>query len=133
MPITVHAYTSIEKHEIRDQLERLYDTSPEFGDGKDAVSSNGFSYARGFTGIDFKEAADMALRDGLPMIGASQPISSRLPVIFDPKVTAQFLAIISSMLLYLGCHPISSLAFFAEAIRAEGSPALLGHITAGIG
>lgn len=73
-------------------------TEMVFGDGKDAVSSNGFSYARGFTGIDFKEAADMALRDGLPMIGASQPISSRLPVIFDPKVTAQFLAIISSML-----------------------------------
>lgn len=37
MPITVHAYTSLEKEELRSQLERLYDTSPEFGDGHDAV------------------------------------------------------------------------------------------------
>ena len=38
MPITVHAYTSLENTEVRNQLERLYDTSPEFGDGQDAVS-----------------------------------------------------------------------------------------------
>ena len=37
MPITVHAYTSLEKEELRSQLERLYDTSPEFGDGHDAL------------------------------------------------------------------------------------------------
>ena len=37
MPITVHAKTSLENQEVRDQLEHLYDTSPEFGDGKDAV------------------------------------------------------------------------------------------------
>ena len=37
MPITVHAYTPLEKEELRSQLERLYDTSPEFGDGHDAV------------------------------------------------------------------------------------------------
>ena len=37
MPITVHAKTSLNTAEVRDQLERLYDTSPEFGDGKDAI------------------------------------------------------------------------------------------------
>ena len=37
MPITVHARTSLENAEVRSQLERLYDTSPEFGDGQDAV------------------------------------------------------------------------------------------------
>ncbi|MHA3052366.1 GNAT family N-acetyltransferase [Acinetobacter sp. ANC 4640] len=37
MPITVHAYTSIADEDIRNQLERLYDTSPEFSDGQDAV------------------------------------------------------------------------------------------------
>jgi PmbA protein len=73
-------------------------TEMVFGDGKDAVSSNGFSYARGFNEIDFEEAAQMCLRDGLPMIGATQPISAKLPVIFDPRVSAQFLGIISSML-----------------------------------
>ena len=37
MPITIHAKTSIQDPEVRDQLERLYDTSPEFGDGHDAI------------------------------------------------------------------------------------------------
>ena len=37
MPITVHAYTSLENNEVRSQLERLYDTSPEFSDGADAM------------------------------------------------------------------------------------------------
>lgn len=37
MPITVHAHSSLENTEIREQLEKLYDTSPEFGDGKDAI------------------------------------------------------------------------------------------------
>ncbi|MEG2360062.1 acetyl-CoA sensor PanZ family protein [Acinetobacter sp.] len=37
MPITVHAYTSLANDEVRGQLERLYDTSPEFSDGADAI------------------------------------------------------------------------------------------------
>ena len=37
MPITVHPYTTLENDEIRSQLERLYDTSPEFADGQDAI------------------------------------------------------------------------------------------------
>ncbi len=37
MPITVHAYTSLENNEVRNQLKRLYDTSPEFSDGADAI------------------------------------------------------------------------------------------------
>ena len=38
MPITVHAYTSLENNDFRSQLERLYDVSPEFSDGQDAVA-----------------------------------------------------------------------------------------------
>lgn len=72
-------------------------TEMVFGEGKDAISSSGFSFGRGFEEIDLHEAAEMALRDGLPMIGATQPISSKLPVIFDPMVGAQFLGIISSL------------------------------------
>ena len=37
MPITIHAYSEIQDDELRAQLKRLYDTSPEFGDGDDAV------------------------------------------------------------------------------------------------
>ena len=37
MPVTVHAYTDLSNDNIRSQLELLYETSPEFGDGQDAV------------------------------------------------------------------------------------------------
>lgn len=37
MPITVHAHTSLENNDFRSQLERLYDVSPEFSDGQDAI------------------------------------------------------------------------------------------------
>jgi GNAT superfamily N-acetyltransferase len=37
MPITVHAYANLDDESIRTQLERLYDTSPEFSDGADAA------------------------------------------------------------------------------------------------
>ena len=37
MPITVNAYTALDQEDIRNQLERIYDTSPEFGDGQDAI------------------------------------------------------------------------------------------------
>ena len=37
MPITVHAHSSLDDLEMRAQLERLYDTSPEFSDGQDAT------------------------------------------------------------------------------------------------
>ncbi|AOA57132.1 GNAT family N-acetyltransferase [Acinetobacter larvae] len=38
MPITVQVYTALENDDIRDQLQRLYDTSPEFSDGEDAIA-----------------------------------------------------------------------------------------------
>ena len=37
MPITVHAYRSIADSAFAEQIERIYDTSPEFGDGHDAL------------------------------------------------------------------------------------------------
>ncbi len=37
MPITVHPKTSIENDDIHAQLNKLYDTSPEFNGGADAL------------------------------------------------------------------------------------------------
>lgn len=38
MPIQVEAVTDLRDAMIRNQIERLYETSPEFGDGKEAVN-----------------------------------------------------------------------------------------------
>ena len=65
MPITVHAYTSLEKEELRSQLERLYDTSPEFGDGHDAVDHLlGFQKHAGLVapGVLLQRASQLILR-----------------------------------------------------------------------
>ena len=37
MPITVHAKTSLDNQDEREQLERSYDPSPELSHGQDAV------------------------------------------------------------------------------------------------
>ncbi len=36
MPVTIHAYETLDDN-LKDQLENLYDISPEFSDGMDAV------------------------------------------------------------------------------------------------
>lgn len=46
MPITVHAHTSLENNDFRSQLERLYDLSPEFSDGQDALNQLEHSLAQ---------------------------------------------------------------------------------------
>ena len=41
MPITIHAYTTLTSQpldDLRDQVARVYETSPEFADGQDAVT-----------------------------------------------------------------------------------------------
>ena len=37
MPVTVHAYSELKDENLRSQLIRLYETSPEFSDGTEAV------------------------------------------------------------------------------------------------
>lgn len=37
MPLTIHAYSNVDDSALKEQLERLYETSPEFSDGIEAV------------------------------------------------------------------------------------------------
>ena len=47
MPVTVHAYATLTDDHLRKQIERIYETSPEFADGEDAVAQLDTSLARG--------------------------------------------------------------------------------------
>jgi GNAT superfamily N-acetyltransferase len=47
MPVTVHAYATLTDDHLRKQIERIYETSPEFADGEDAVAQLDISLARG--------------------------------------------------------------------------------------
>lgn len=67
------------------------------GDGESQESS-GFSFGRGFNDVNSDDVIDMAFTRGVRLLNGTQPISGHVPVIFDPLVTSQFLAIISGML-----------------------------------
>lgn len=50
MPITIHAYTTLADQplaDLRDQVARVYETSPEFADGQDAVEKLDSALAEG--------------------------------------------------------------------------------------
>lgn len=75
-------------------------TLADEGSGDDAETQTGFGFSVGRSPDEFDldkaaaEAADRATR----LLGATQPPSSRLTVVLDPFVTAQFLGVISSTL-----------------------------------
>jgi GNAT superfamily N-acetyltransferase len=47
MPVTVHAYTSLADATLRQQIERVYETSPEFADGEDAAQQLDLALGKG--------------------------------------------------------------------------------------
>ncbi len=49
MPLTLHALTQLDDARMREQLAHLYDTSPEFADGQDAVQQMDRALAAGDT------------------------------------------------------------------------------------
>jgi PmbA protein len=68
------------------------------GEGDDTQTGFGFSVGRGVGSVDLgKASADCVMRT-TRLLGATKPGSARLPVILDPYVAAQFLAVLSATL-----------------------------------
>lgn len=65
---------------------------------EESQESHGFTFDRGFSGLNLDEVIEMAFTRGIRLLRGTQPISSKVPVIFDPLVTTQFFGIITSML-----------------------------------
>jgi PmbA protein len=68
------------------------------GEGDETQTGYGFSAARSFAELDPGEAARDAAERAVRMLGATQPRSARLPVIFDPLVTRSLLAMVGATL-----------------------------------
>jgi PmbA protein len=68
------------------------------GEGDETQTGYGFSAARSFAELDPGEAAHDAAERAVRMLGATQPRSARLPVIFDPLVTRSLLAMVGATL-----------------------------------
>jgi PmbA protein len=68
------------------------------GDGADTRTGYGFSAGRSFADLDVDVAASDAAERAVRLLGATQPRSTRLPVVLDPLVTRSLLAIIGGAL-----------------------------------
>ena len=68
------------------------------GEGVGTRTGYGFSVGREPSELDLEEAAQMAAERAVRLLGATQPRSRRLPVVFDPLVTAQILGVMCGAL-----------------------------------
>jgi PmbA protein len=68
------------------------------GERDETQTGMGFDVGRGFGDLDVDRVATMAAERSTRMLGATQPATRRLAVVFDPMVTASVLALIGSAL-----------------------------------
>src|SRR6185295_2705195 len=68
------------------------------GEGVDTRTGYGFSVGREPSELDLDEAARMAVERAVRLLGATQPKSRRVAVVFDPLVASSILGVISGAL-----------------------------------
>jgi len=68
------------------------------GEGVDTRTGYGFSVGREPSELDLDEAAGMAAERAVRLLGATQPKSRKLAVVFDPLVASSILGVISGAL-----------------------------------
>jgi PmbA protein len=68
------------------------------GEGVDTRTGYGFSVGRELSDLDVEEAARMAAERAVRLLGATQPKSRKLAVVFDPLVASSILGVISGAL-----------------------------------
>ena len=68
------------------------------GDDAATQTGSGFSAGRTLADLDVDDAAGDAAERAVRLLGAAQPPSRRLPVVFDPLVTRSLLAILGAAL-----------------------------------
>jgi PmbA protein len=66
------------------------------GEGDETQTGYGFAAGREFSDLDADAIAAMAIDRTVRMLGARQVAGRRLPVVFDPLVTASFLGVLSA-------------------------------------
>jgi PmbA protein len=66
--------------------------------GDDTQTGIGLTQGRAFADLDLTHAATEAATRAARLIGARKPATARVPVVFDPLVTASFLGVLASAL-----------------------------------
>lgn len=86
-------------------------------EGDDTQTGFGFSVGRSPAELDVEKAATEAVDRATRLLGAGKPETSRLTVVFDPFVTAQFLSIVGSTLS--GESVLKGRSLFADRLGEE--------------
>jgi PmbA protein len=68
------------------------------GEGDDTQTGAGYSVGRGIDELDVEEASRDAIERATRLLGAKKPKSMHLPVVFDRRVTATLLGVLSGTL-----------------------------------
>lgn len=85
--------------------------------GDDTQTGLGLTQARAFDDLDLDAAAAEAATRAARLLGARKPATARVPVVFDPLVTASFLGVLASALTAEAVQKGRSL--FADRIGEE--------------
>jgi PmbA protein len=87
------------------------------GEGSDTQTGGGYSVGREPDELDLEEAATDAVDRATRLLGATKARSSRLTVVFDPRVTTVLLGVISSALS--GEAVLKGRSLFADRLDQE--------------
>ena len=68
------------------------------GDGDDTQTGYGYSVGRSPADLDLDEAASDAVERATRLLGATKPASTRLTVVFEPRITSTLLSILAGTL-----------------------------------
>ena len=84
---------------VRAELRRTMCSGHAFamaGEGAETQTGTGFAVGRSFEELDAAVVARDAAERAVRLLGATQPRSRRLPVVFDPHVTRSLIALIGA-------------------------------------
>jgi PmbA protein len=92
------------------------------GEGAESQLGYGYSIGRGPSDLDPSKAAGDAVTRAVRLLGATKPRSAHLPVVFEPRVSAQLIGLLGSVLS--GETVLKGISLFAErlgeAVAATG-------------
>jgi PmbA protein len=87
------------------------------GEGAQSQVAYGFSVGRAPSELDSAKAAGDAVSRAVRLLGATKPPSARLPVVFEPRVSAQLTSVLGSVLS--GERVLKGTSLFADRLGEQ--------------
>jgi PmbA protein len=87
------------------------------GDGDGTQRASGYSAGRGPSELDSSKAAGDAVSRAVRLLGATKPRSAHLPVVFEPRVSAQLIGLLGGALS--GETVLKGISLFADRLGDE--------------